>query len=258
MMASVAVATGITSVLFLLAWWYASRVDNYSLVDAVWSFGIGLVGLFWLTQSSGGPKSWVAGGLLTVWSLRLTWHLQRRIRKHHPNEDSRYVKLREVWKGRVVSGFFWFFQAQAISVILLALPFLFISRDPDNTWGTWESVGLVLCIMGIFGESLADSQMSAFKAGNPDPKLVCKRGLWRYSRHPNYFFESVIWIGFYIFACGSDWGWVTIHAPAMIIYLLLRVTGIPPTEAAAVLRKGEAYREYQKNTSAFIPWPPRS
>jgi steroid 5-alpha reductase family enzyme len=99
--------------------------------------------------------------------------------------------------------------------------------------------------------------MAGFKARNKDSRAVCQDGLWNYSRHPNYFFEAVIWSGFYIFACGSEWGWTAVHAPVAIIYLLLRVTGIPPTEAAAVLRKGDAYRNYQKTTSAFVPWPPR-
>ena len=142
-------------------------------------------------------------------------------------------------------------------MILLALPFFLIAVDPNGSWSVWESVGLAVALIGISGEGLADSQMSAFKASNSDSKAVCQDGLWRYSRHPNYFFEAVIWLGFYLFACGSEWGWAMVHAPAMIIYLLLRVTGIPPTEAAAVMRKGDAYRRYQKSTSAFIPWPPK-
>jgi steroid 5-alpha reductase family enzyme len=199
----------------------------------------------------------VACGLLALWSLRLSWHLQRRIRRSYPEEDARYVKLREVWVGRVPSAFFWFFQGQAVSVVLLALPFLLVAVDSDRSWTHWESIGLLVALIGIFGEGLADLQMSQFKNGNRDSKSVCRDGLWRYSRHPNYFFEAVIWIGFYLFACGSEWGWTMIHAPAVIVYLLLRVTGIPPTEAAAVLRKGDAYRNYQKTTSSFIPWPPK-
>ncbi len=242
---------------FSAAWVFAKKVDNYSLVDAVWAFGIGMVACFWFSMNDWQPKQWVALAMVALWSLRLGWHLQKRIRSHHPTEDSRYVRLREVWQGRVSSAFFWFFQAQAVSVILLALPFLLVFHDPDAAWSGWETAGLALGLVGIAGEGLADSQMSAFKRSNQQTHAVCQTGLWRYSRHPNYFFESVIWFGFYCYACGSAWGWLTLHAPLMILYLLLKVTGIPPTEAAAVRRKGDAYRRYQESTSAFIPWPPR-
>jgi len=250
--------TALMSVLFVIAWFYARRWDNYSIVDAVWAYGIGLTGIFWLvTCGNGSPKHWVAGAMIAMWSLRLGSHLQRRIRRAHPEEDARYGKLREVWTGRVAKAFFWFFQGQALSVILLALPFLLIATDRNSLWSAWESIGLAITLIGISGESLADLQMSRFKAGNPDKKEICREGLWRYSRHPNYFFESVIWIGFYTYACGSAWGWATFHAPAIITFLLLKVTGIPPTEASAVRRKGDAYRDYQKTTSAFVPWPPK-
>ena len=246
------------AIIFALAWAWAVKGDNYSLVDAVWAFGIGVLGVGWLVLGGGfGMKYWVAAGLVGIWSGRLGWHLQRRIRRIHPEEDARYAKLREVWTGRVASAFFWFFQAQAVSVVLLALPFLLIARDVDSAWGYWETAGLAITFLGIIGEGWADAQMAHFKVGNSDPSGVCQEGLWRYSRHPNYFFEAVIWLGFYTYACGSTMGWTMVHAPAMIIFLLVKVTGIPPTEAAAVLRKGDAYRRYQKSTSAFIPWFPK-
>ena len=246
------------SLVFLVAWMLSLKWDNFSIVDAVWAFGIGLVGVCWLACSgSANPKILVAGAILLIWSLRLGLHLERRIRKAHPEEDSRYAKLREVWVGRVPSAFFWFFQGQAASVVLLALPFLMIALDSDRAWSAWESAGLTVALIGICGESLADAQMTRFKSVNSDSRKICQTGLWRYSRHPNYFFESVIWFGFYIYACGSAWGWTTIHAPAIITFLLLKVTGIPPTEASAVKRKGDAYRRYQQTTSAFIPWPPK-
>lgn len=253
-----AIGFGLIELVFVFAWVWARRCNNYSLVDAVWAYGIGLVGEFWLIASGEWTwKSFAAAFLLAVWSLRLGWHLQSRICRAKPLEDARYVKLRQLWTGREASAFFWFFQAQAMSVILLALPFLWIAQDPDGSWNCWETVGLAVALLGIVGEGLADSQMSRFKLRNLDSKAVCQEGLWHYSRHPNYFFESIIWIGFYLIACGSEWGWTTIHAPTAIMVLLLRVTGIPPNEAAALLRKGDAYRRYQKTTSPFIPWPPK-
>lgn len=246
------------ALVFTFAWVWAVRCNNYSLVDAVWAYGTGLLSVSWLLLVGGsGVKYWVAAGLVGAWSVRLGWHLHRRIRRFHPEEDARYAKLREVWKGRVRSAFFWFFQAQAISVILLALPFLMIAVDIDSSWSLWETAGMVIALTGILGEGRADAQMARFKAGNSDSRAVCQDGLWHYSRHPNYFFEAMIWVGFYTYACGSSLGWTMIHAPAMILFLLIKVTGIPPTEAAAVLRKGDAYRRYQKSTSAFIPWFPK-
>lgn len=256
---ALALGAAMMALTFLFAWIVAEKLRNYSLVDAVWAFGIGLTAVAWLVVAGEfGLKQAVAAGLIAVWSLRLGGHLQRRIRRMHPEEDARYVKLREVWTGRVSSAFFWFFQAQGISVVVLALPFLLIATDSDSSWSNWETAGLIVAAAGILGESVADAQMSRFKARNSDSKMVCQDGLWRYSRHPNYFFEAVIWTGFYIYACGSQWGWAMVHAPAIIIFLLLKVTGIPPTEAAALSRKGDAYRRYQKSTSPFIPWPPRA
>jgi steroid 5-alpha reductase family enzyme len=244
------------SLVFIGAWLWARRIDNYSLVDAVWAFGIGATGLSWLLAAGEGPsvKLLIAGLMVVLWSGRLGWHLQRRIRRAHPEEDARYGKLREVWRGREGIAFFLFFQMQAVSVILLALPFLTIGLDSDRSWSAWETVGLIVALGGILGEGIADAQMARFKAENHDSSAVCQTGLWGYSRHPNYFFEAVIWIGFYLYACGSDWGWATLHAPAILIFLLLKVTGIPPTEAAAVRRRGDAYRAYQTSVSPFIPW----
>jgi steroid 5-alpha reductase family enzyme len=254
---SIGLAFGLMGALFFVSWLWAKRIDNYSLVDAVWAFGIGLTGVFWLSQSASRSRHWVAGALIVLWSVRLGGHLAKRIWKHHPHEDARYQKLRQVWQGRVPSSFFWFFQAQAFSAVFLAVPFLWIGRDPASGWGLFEWLGLGVLVTGIAGEGIADLQMSRFKEKNHDSSAVCEEGLWNYSRHPNYFFEALIWVGFYLFACGSPFGWVTVYVPATMIYLLLCVTGIPPTEAAAVLRKGDAYRRYQQTTSPFVPLPKR-
>lgn len=243
---------------FAAGWWFGGVIKNYSLVDALWAGWIGLAGLIYSIFGNGDlPKKIAAGAIAAAWGFRLAYHLQKRIRNHHPEEDSRYQKLREVWEGRVPSAFFWFFQAQAISVLLLSLPYFLVARD-SSPWGIFETLGLIVVVIGIGGEALSDFQMSRFKEKDKRSTSVCREGLWKYSRHPNYFFEMVIWIGVYLFACGSAWGWVTFFAPVTITFLLLKVTGIPPTEASAVKRKGKAYRDYQRTTSAFIPLPPKS
>lgn len=239
--------------IFTAAWAFCVKIRNFSPVDAFWAFCIGLTALFFLLVENPSPKQLTAAILITAWSLRLGGHLSKRIARHHPEEDSRYRKLRETWQGKVNPMFLLFFLGQAVSVFLLAFPFHLIAADPDPTFGSFSIAGAIIAITGLIGETIADRQMSAFKAEDPDPKSVCKKGLWKYSRHPNYFFESVIWTGFFIFALGSPWGWTTIYAPAIITFLLLKVTGIPPTEASALKRKGEAYRQYQRTTSPFIP-----
>lgn len=244
-------------VIFIFGWRWGTKIKNYSIVDAMWAFGISLSGVsFAILGNGNASKRLAAGALATFWGIRLGYHLQRRIRNHHPNEDTRYLKLREVWKGRETSSFFWFYQAQAVSVLVLTIPYFLIARD-SSPWGAFETIGLLVAFIGIAGEVLADNQLSSFISKSTDPKTVCKAGLWRYSRHPNYFFEMVIWIGVFLFACGSAYGWVSIYAPVIITYLLLTVTGIPPAEASSVKRRGDAYRHYQETTSAFIPLPPK-
>ena len=243
--------------IFTAAWAFCVKIKNFSPVDAFWAACIGLSSLFFLLMDSPNPKEIVAAILIGTWGARLGYHLARRIAKHHPDEDTRYEKLREVWKGKVNMMFLLFFLGQAVSVFLLALPFHIIASDPDPTFTPLSIIGAIVALTGLVGETIADKQMSAFKAEDPSPKSVCRKGLWKYSRHPNYFFESVIWVGFFLFAAGSPWGWTTIYAPAIITFLLLKVTGIPPTEASALKRKGEAYREYQRTTSAFVPLPPK-
>ena len=243
--------------IFAAAWAWCVRLKNFSPVDAFWASCIALTALFFLLGQSPNPKQITAAILIGAWGSRLGYHLGKRIARHHPDEDSRYEKLRDVWEGKVNAMFFLFFQAQAVSVFLLALPFYLIATDPDPAWAPLHVIGAIVALGGLIGETIADKQMSAFKSENSSPKSVCTKGLWKYSRHPNYFFESLIWVGFFLFAAGSPWGWTTLYAPAIITFLLLKVTGIPPTEASAVKRKGDAYREYQRTTSAFVPWPPK-
>lgn len=246
------------AILFGLTWIFAERAGNHSWVDAVWAISIGLTSVVWLVIGEGDPvKRIIAGLLVGIWSVRLAWHLQGRIRRMHPQEDIRYVHMKQRWGKQASGWFFGFFQIQAVSAWVMALPFLMIARDVDGV-GSWEILGALVALGSIIGELLADHQLATFKKSQPTPQQVCQKGLWRYSRHPNYFFEALLWLGFWLFACGSSGGWMTVHAPLLILFLLLKVTGVPPSEEASLRSKGDAYRAYQRTTSAFVPLPPRS
>ena len=115
----------------------------------------------------------------------------------------------------------------------------------------------MIWLIAVSGESLADWQLSAFRHDPANAGQVCQRGLWRYSRHPNYFFEWLHWWAYVCLAAGSPWGGLALAGPAAMLYFLLKVTGVPPTEAQALKSRGDAYRQYQRTTSVFFPWPPQ-
>lgn len=246
--------------LFTLAWMASVKLDNYSFVDAVWSYTLGVLVLIYAIFSHGDPqRRGLAFTLAAIWSIRLGTYLIRRILRHHPDEDVRYAELRQRWKTNVPSHFLVVFLWQAILIWLLSLPHLVACSNSATRMGWIEWNGAAVVLAGILGEAIADSQMAAFKRAHQGERhAVCRAGLWRYSRHPNYFFEFITWIGVWIFASGSPGGWMTLHAPVLMLLFLYRVTGIPLTERHAIESKGAAYREYQATTSAFIPWFPKS
>jgi len=244
--------------LFAMVYALARRIDNYGIVDIAWSYSFGLLALIYALFGAGWTvRRALIAAMVVVWSLRLGTHLLVRIARKHPEEDGRYRELRREWGAAFKLKMAGFFQMQAVSVIFLGLPFLAACMNARQALGPLEWCGAGLWLVAISGEALSDAQLSAFKKSHRDAGLVCDAGLWRYSRHPNYFFEWMIWVSYFLFACASPWGWVAILSPACILYLLLRVTGIPATEAQSIRSKGDAYRRYQERTSPFVPLPTR-
>ena len=236
----------------------ARRWNNYGIVDIAWSYAFGALALFYAAFAPGWPvRRALIAALAVVWSLRLGTHLAVRVIGHHPVEDGRYVQLRKDWAANFVTKMFWFFQMQAASVVLLGAAFLVAALNPAPALHPLEIAGAVLWLLAIGGEALADAQLAAFKKNPAHKGQVCAVGLWRFSRHPNYFFEWLIWVAFFVFSLGSPHGWVALIGPASILYLLLRVTGIPMTEEQSLRSRGDAYRRYQATTSAFLPWFPK-
>ncbi len=243
--------------LFAFLYLLARRIDNYGIVDIAWSYAFALLACYYALCAPGWlPRRILIASLAVFWSLRLGTHLYRRVIGHHPVEDGRYGQLRRDWAGHFAPKMAGFFQMQAASVVLLGLPFLLSTLNATPQFHPLEIAGAILWLIALTGESLADAQLAAFKRDPANRGRVCATGLWRYSRHPNYFFEWLIWVAYFVFALASPWGWLAGLSPTIILYLLLRVTGIPLTEQQSLRSKGDAYRQYQQTTSAFIPWFP--
>jgi steroid 5-alpha reductase family enzyme len=238
---------------FLGTWLISVRIKNYGLLDAAWSYGVAVLAPLYALLGPGDPmRKWFITAVGVAWSVRLGTYILRRVLSHHPVEDARYQTLRARWPG---SGMFLlFFQLQAVLVVIFSLPFLLVAFNTSPGLRMFEVIGLIISLGSLVGEATADAQMKAFKANPSHAGKVCQSGLWRYSRHPNYFFEFMIWVGFCIAALGSPWGWITVVCPLLMLHFLWNVTGIKLSEAYSLKSRGDAYREYQRTTSAFVPW----
>lgn len=246
------------ALLFAATFAVARRLDNYGIVDIVWSYAFGVLAILYAVVGDGWEtRRWIIAAMAVIWSVRLGTHLAIRVARHHPEEDVRYHALRERWKSNFGPEMFRFYQYQAISVPVLGLPFLLSAQNVQIGLSGLELAGALIWVLAIIGESAADAQLARFKSESRNRGQVCAVGLWRFSRHPNYFFEWLIWVGFAVFALSAPFGWLGLIAPVAILYLLLRKTGIPMTEEQSLQSKGDAYRRYQQTTSAFVPWFPR-
>ena len=250
-----AAALGFAVAMMVVVYAISRRIHNAGIVDIAWAAGFAPVaGLYALLASGHAPRRALIAMMAALWSLRLGSYLYARVMGHHPEEDRRYQQLRAEWGAHANRKMFWFFQLQAALLVVLSTPFLVACLNPSPEIKLVEWIGVGVWLIALAGESLADFQLKQFKANATNQGRVCQAGLWNYSRHPNYFFEWLVWVAFFLFALGSPWGWVTIFCPVLMLFFLLKVTGIPMTEELAVKTKGEAYREYQRTTSGFVPW----
>jgi steroid 5-alpha reductase family enzyme len=255
---SLILATSTSLVVMLVAFFCALKFDFYSLVDAVWSYCFALIALVLAVASGILDARFVFYAMIMLWSVRLGTHLSRRLLAHFPTEDTRYITLRMKWAGHLKSRFALFFLIQGVSLIVLSLPLVVVSSDSHVSWGVIPLAALGLWLFGIAFEATADAQLSAFKKDPTNKGRVCDVGLWRYSRHPNYFGEWVIWCSYGLFALGSPFGIVALIAPVAIFVLLNFVSGIPLAEEQSLKSRGDHYVAYQRQTSKFFPWFPKA
>ncbi len=248
---------GVVLLGFALLWLTELRSDDASLVDMGWALALGgLAGLYGLLgQGDATRRVWLAV-LTGAWSLRLATHIY--LRHRGGPEDGRYRALRSDWGEKAHRNFFWLYQAQGILAVVLSTPFLLIAFNPDESLAGLEILGVGLALFGLVMESVADAQLGRHRANPKRRGQTCREGLWRYSRHPNYFFEWLIWVGFGMASLAAPFGFIGLLSPVAMLWLILKVTGIPPAEKSSLESRGEDYRRYQASTSAFVPWFPKS
>ncbi|MBU6282361.1 DUF1295 domain-containing protein [bacterium] len=254
-----AAALAIVAAAFLLLWLLSLRLRDASIVDVFWGPGFALVAAVSLALS---PLGFRTRGLLvlvlvTVWGLRLGVHIF--LRNHGRPEDPRYQAMRRSWGDRFpVASLFTVFAFQALILWVVSAPLQAAQRSAvPASLGPWDAAGVLAWAIGFFFETVGDAQLARFRADPANAGRVMDHGLWRYTRHPNYFGDACVWWGFWLIACAVPRGWITVFSPLVMTFLLRRVSGVPMLERGMAERR-PGYEEYVRRTSPFLPRPPRS
>ena len=258
---ALAIGAGIAGGSMTVLWVVQVVTHDATLVDIGWAYEIGVLGVVYTIVGNGQACHRILVGVLAgVWSLRLGTYLVVDRLLRHEGEDGRYRDMRRRWTERGISVDFWFFvffQAQALLVVWFAVPMLLDAYNPHHGLQPLEIAGIVVWAAGLALNVLSDRQLARWRADPANKGRTCRAGLWRYSRHPNYFFEWTLWIGWGLIATSAPWGWLGWMTPLLLLTLLFTITGIPPTEEQALRSRGEDYRRYRQETSVFVPWLPR-
>ena len=250
------------SVLMAGAWWVQQRTGNSGWVDTIWTFSLGLVGagsaLWPVAGAAPNGRQWLVAALVAIWSLRLGVHIA--IRTAGITDDPRYAAFAREWGVDSPRRMFIFLQNQGFGSIPLVFAIFVAARFPQDELRLQDYLGALILLAGIAGEALADAQLKSFREDPANKERVCDVGLWRWSRHPNYFFEWFGWLAYPVIAlsAGYVWGAATLLAPVFMYWILVYVTGIPPLEQQMLRSRGDRYRDYQSRTSRFFPLPPQA
>jgi len=238
-------------------WALQRRVRNASIADVGWSMGLMAAVLWYTTQADTGIERTILTAMLVVFYAGRRGRSILFDRVIGKPEDARYQRLRKEWGDSEPAKMFTYFQLQAVAVAAFSVPFLVLLWNPRPPTALIEMVGLLIWGVAVSGETRADRQLAHFRADPRNHDRVCRDGLWRYSRHPNYFFEWLHWCSYVVMTMGAP-GWLlTWIGPILMGALLLKVTGIPPAEEQALASRGEEYQVYQRTTNAFFPWFPK-
>jgi len=239
---------------YMNLWFIVSLIKKRNdVADIAW--GLGFVVIAWSSFIFGSQdlKAIVVNILVTVWGLRLAIHIYKR--NSRKGEDSRYVEWRNQWKNFFVRSYLQVFMLQGLFLFLIVQPVILINLSDKLSFGATEILGILVWFIGLYFEAVADQQLKVFISDPNNKGKVMDRGLWKFSRHPNYFGEVVMWWGLFLVALPSNYGILTIIGPITITLLILFVSGVPLLEKKYAGRP--EYEEYKRKTSIFIPLPPK-
>ena len=235
----------------------AMKLRDNSIVDIAYGLGFVLIGWStYLLYGHGQPRQLLLLVMVSIWGLRLATHIGLR-KRSEAGEDSRYRQWRESWgKTFVWRSFLQIFMLQGTVIYIVALPLLLVIAQPGKDLGWLDLCGLLIWLVGFIFETVGDWQLLRFKQNPMNRGQIIQLGLWRYTRHPNYFGEATLWWGVFLIALSSPLGWLAIISPLLIDFLLLKVSGIPMLEAKY---QGNAeFEAYKNRTNAFFPWTPKT
>lgn len=243
---------GYFSLLYIIA---LIKRDN-SIVDIAWGMGFVLVGLYSLYSHGEmmNPRLVLVVGLIIIWGLRLSLYILGRNRGK--KEDFRYAKWRQDWgKYWVIRSYLQVFLVQGFFLLTIAYPLLMLSKSKFVNFSWLDYVGIAIWLLGFIFQAVGDRQKSNFKKNPNNRGKIMQSGLWKYTRHPNYFGESTMWWGIFIITLNIENGIYAIFSPLIITFLLLFVSGIPLLEKK--YENNPEFQDYKRRTSPFIPWLPR-
>jgi len=247
----------VCSIVMFLAWLWQVKTENAGIVDALWALLISVCSVYIVSQGSGEFELRILLGIMGgVWFARLGLHLLFRVLSEA--EDGRYQAIRAHYGDKTNLFHFFFFQLQALFVVMCVLPIWWLSHAIEISL-LLKIIAILVIAIAFIGEYQADHQLDLWRSDPDNKGKTCRTGLWQYSRHPNYFFEWCHWFAYPILGIGlgfSTGGWLWL-APICMFCFLYWGTGIPYTENQALKSRGQDYKNYQQTTSAFIPWPPR-
>ena len=243
-----------------LLWAVSVRLRDASLVDPFWSISFLLIAFSTVLQTGFSPAKILMLAAVGLWALRLFSHLMRRFLAH-PEEDPRYQAFRQKYGPERYwwVSYFQVFILQGTLALMVAAPLVVAGGAPTpDPIGLWDILGASVFLLGTATEAIADRQLARYRADkSPDKPRVLDTGLWRYSRHPNYFGNALLWWGLGLMALDQPWGWVALLGPALMSYLLVKVSGVALLDAQ-LSRTRPGYKEYMERTSGFVPWFPRA